>query len=481
MTPSLRAVGTAAILAVVAAALPGVTAAHPLGNFTVNHHATLTVAPDRLVLELVIDAAEIPTIELAAGLDADGDGSADPDEVAAGAAPACRERADELVVAVGGTSATLELREAAAELLPGAGGLSTLRTTCRLAGGLAPIVGPTAVTITDRGDADRLGWREIVVRGDGIIVADQDAGQDQSARLTSYPRDLLTAPLDERSVTVTVRPGAGVTADPGTSPDSPLPATSTGEMPLAVDLRALDPLLAALGLLLAAASGAGHAVTPGHGKTLMAASLVGTRGRPRDALLLGLSVTASHTAGVLALALVVLVAGSSLPADRLYPILSAISGVLVAGIGAWLLLGCIRGRRRRASHDHPHPHRHPHDHEHHHDHDHDRDVRIGRGSVLAIGLAGGMIPSPAALVLLLGAVAAGQPAYGVALALAFGIGMAGVLVGLGLLVVHGRERIGAVVGRLPRLGVLIPAVPWVAALVVLAGGLALTGGAVAAI
>jgi ABC-type nickel/cobalt efflux system permease component RcnA len=189
-------------------------------------------------------------------------------------------------------------------------------------------------------------------------------------------------------------------------------------------------------------------------------------------LLLGLAVTASHSLGVLALAGIVLVAGGALPADRLYPVLSGLSGLLVVGIGAWLLIGCLRQRR---VHDHAHRHDHPHLHPHPHD-----AGGVGRGGLLAIGLAGGMIPSPAALVLLLGAIAAGQPAYGLLLAVAFGAGMAVVLVALGLLVVRGRAQVVAVARRLPALVRLAPAVPWVAAAVVLVGGIALTGGAVAA-
>ena len=475
MTRMRRAVG-AMLVALAAAGLPALASAHPLGNFSINHHATVTVSVDRILVDLVIDVAEIPTIELVAGLDTDRDGAAASAELAAGARPACHSRADELAVTLDGLAVQVGLVDAAMELRPGAAGLPTLRTACVLEGHFGPLRSTSVLVVADGGDEDRIGWREIVVRGDGVAVLAPDAGVDNSDRLRAYPEDRLQQPLDERSVEVGVRPGGPAAASvPGAEGTTPVPASG----PWAVDLRALTPAVAALGLLLAAAAGAGHALTPGHGKTLMAAYLVGTRGRPRDALLLGMAVTVSHTAGVLGLAGIVLVAGSTLPADRLYPILSAVSGAIVIGIGGWLLVGCLRRRRHDLAHARAGGHAHAHEHGHEHPHPHR--APMGRGGVLAIGLAGGMIPSPAALVLLLGAIAAGQPAYGVALAIAFGAGMAVVLVGIGLLIVHGRTRLTGLAGRLPSLVRLAPAVPWVAALVVLAGGVALTGGAVAAI
>lgn len=454
------------LLAVAIAALPGVAAAHPLGNFSINHYVAVTVGVDTIEVDLVIDIAEIPTIEALAAIDRDADGDVVADELSATAGPDCRARGAALRVAVGDRRMALTVQEAAIHLSPGAGGLQTMRLTCGLAASIGSAIdAPTTLEVADDGDPDRLGWREIVVRGDGVSL-DPEAAMDVSRRLTAYPDDLLQRPLDERSVILTVGPGAGtptrvpaVAASPGSGEGTP-----------AIDFGAFSPAAALVGLLLAAVTGAGHALTPGHGKTIMSAYLVGTRGRPRDALLLGLAVTVSHTLGVLVLAGVVLAASSAMPADRLYPVLSGMSGLLVVGIGAWLLLGCLRGRRAVGQpHDHPHPHPHPHE-----------ERGVGRGGLLAIGLAGGMIPSPAALVLLLGAIAAGQPAYGLLLALAFGAGMAGVLVALGLLVVWGRARVVAVTGRLPALGRLAPVVPWVAAAVVLVGGLALTGGAVAA-
>lgn len=472
---SVRRLARSVMLAVAIAALPSVAAAHPLGNFSINHYARVTVAMGTIAVDLVIDLAEIPTIDALPSLDTDSDGFAEPDELVDGADPACRTRAADLRVAVDGQQVPLAVEDSTIALAPGAGGLQTMRITCVLAGTIGHFTAATSVAIADAGDPDRIGWREIVVRGDGVTI-DPDATRDVSRALTAYPDDLLERPLDERSTTVTVNPsgpgtvalGAGVGASAG-----------GGDASAVIDIVALSPAGALVGIFLAALTGAGHALTPGHGKTLVAAYLVGTRGRTRDAMLLGLAVTSSHTIGVLAMAAVVLLGGSALPADRLYPVLSGISGLLIVGIGAWLLIGCLR---KRGSHDHDHQHgpaHEQHDHSHPHPHTH-AEPGVGRGGLVAIGLAGGMIPSPAALVLLLGAIAAGQPAYGLLLALAFGAGMAAVFVTLGLLVVRGRARMMAVASRLPGLGRLAPAVPWVAAIVVVVGGVALTGGAVAA-
>jgi len=177
----------------------------------------------------------------------------------------------------------------------------------------------------------------------------------------------------------------------------------------------------------------------------------------------------------------VLLAGELLPPERLYPVLSAISGITVVVIGLTLLVRCVRGAlgARLANDDHERLHRHGVAHEHAHDHEHDHahdhaPAAAGWRGLAAIGIAGGMIPSTAALVLLLGAVAAGAPLYGLALAIAFGLGMAVVLGGIGLILVRSRDGIARLGSRAPAIASLRWAVPWAAALIVTAGGIVLT-------
>lgn len=474
MTRANRWSGAPLLALLVGVLVPSVVSAHPLGNVSINHYAAVTVSRTEVRVDLVIDTAEIPTVAAIAALDENGNGTADPDELAAARMGECESRMGDLAVAVDGRPVRLAVDRAALELAPGAAGLPTLRAECLLVGRVeAPIERGALLTVTDRGDADRLGWREIVVLGDGVAPADPDAARDVSHRLTFYPDDLLQRPLDQRSVTVELRPGGPAA---GLAPVPDVPATD----PNAFSLPA-TPIAVLIGLVLAALAGAGHAISPGHGKTLMAAYLVGSHGRRRDAVALGLAVTVSHTVGVVALGGVVLLAGAAIPADRIYPVLSAIAGVAVVGIGATMLIGCTRRlrahRRHAAAHGHGHSHAHGHPHAQGHAHDHDVPVP-GRMGVLAIGLAGGLVPSPAALLLLLGAVAAGEPAYGLGLALAFGLGMAGVLAGLGLVVVGGRDLASGLAARLPGAGRLTALVPWAASVVVLAGGVLLTGQAV---
>jgi len=375
------------------------------------------------------------------------------------------------------------------QLQPGAADLQTLRLVCELTADTGVIADGSTIAFTDASYPDRLGWREIVVRGDGMRIEGQDTATDVTERLTSYPTDLLAQPLDERTLSVVVSAGgpavvrlpiddAAPLDGSGPAPGARGAVPDGAELPFGIGFDDLSPAVVLIGLVLAAIAGAGHALTPGHGKTVMAAYLVGTRGRPRDALLLGGAVTISHTAGVLVLALVVLLAGELLPPERLYPVLSAISGMTVVVIGLTLLVRCVRGAlgARVARDDHERLHRHGVAHEHAHDHGHDHAAPSAAGwrGLAAIGIAGGMIPSTAALVLLLGAVAAGAPLYGLALAVAFGLGMAVVLGGIGLILVRSRDGIARLGSRAPAIASLRWAVPWAAALIVTAGGIVLT-------
>ena len=261
-----------------------------------------------------------------------------------------------------------------------------------------------------------------------------------------------------------------------------------------------------LGLLAAGVAfllGALHSMAPGHGKTLMAAYLVGTRGTSLHALGLGLSVSLSHTVGILVLAAIVVGAADVLPPDvvvRTAPLIAALS---ILAIGGWMLIGELRRRRsiaasmkahaaaeheHAAAHEHDHPHEHEHEHEHEHqahdagEHSHGgvrhshlpaAGATITWRSLFVLGLAGGLIPSTSALLILLGSIAAGRAAFGFVLVVAFGLGMAGVMTGIGLVMVFARGRLD----RLPGgggLGRIRDAVPLVAAVLVFGFGVYLT-------
>ncbi len=286
---------------------------------------------------------------------------------------------------------------------------------------------------------------------------------------------------------------------------------SSGDLPSIFRAADLSPWVLLVSILTAAALGAGHALTPGHGKTLMAAYLVGTRGTPLHAAGLGLSVTLSHTIGILVLAGLVVGAQGLLPPDvvvRSAPVIAAFS---IVAIGGWMLFG--EGRRRwrlrtaARAHAVAHARDEVHEHEHEHAHDHatggahqgDGDTiapgehshgsvrhshlptagaTISWRSLFVLGLAGGLIPSASALLILLGSIAAGRPAFGFVLVVAFGLGMALVMSGIGLALVLARGRLDRVETASP-LGRMSAYLPLVASFLVFGLGLYLTFQAVA--
>jgi ABC-type nickel/cobalt efflux system permease component RcnA len=268
-----------------------------------------------------------------------------------------------------------------------------------------------------------------------------------------------------------------------------------GDVPSIFREGDLTPLVLLLSIATAFALGAGHALTPGHGKTLMAAYLVGTRGTPIHAVGLGLSVTVSHTLGILVIAALVVGAQGLLAPDIVVRAAPAIAAVTIAGLGGWMLVAEVRKRRAArqtaaahagardlaAANEHEHDHGHDHDHGpavHSHGgvaHSHvpsDGSTLSWRG-LFALGLAGGLIPSTSALFILLGSIVAGRPAFGFLLVVIFGLGMAAVMSGVGLTIVLARGRLDRVpsssgIGRVAR------QLPLVAAVVVLSFGLYLS-------
>jgi ABC-type nickel/cobalt efflux system permease component RcnA len=318
------------------------------------------------------------------------------------------------------------------------------------------IRGRTSLWLRDTNYADRIGWREIVVGAATRSVSDE---------LHAYPKDLLRSPLAQTSATATLRP----THDPA-------PAVSKGPQLVARDRavadsgfarliarRRLSALVIAASLAVALFWGAAHALTPGHGKTIVAAYLVGRRGTARHAALLGLTVTATHTIGVFALGLVTLALSQWLVPDQLYPWLNLVSGLLVVGIGVSVLRA--RWRHARASGSLQRARRH-HEHDHHHGHDHPHDAR----GLLAVGVSGGLLPCPSALVVLLAAIALHRIAFGLLLIVAFSAGLAFAITAVGLAAVLAEKAFT----RRSFDGPLVRLLPALSALVIVAVGLVMT-------
>ena len=208
------------------------------------------------------------------------------------------------------------------------------------------------------------------------------------------------------------------------------------------------------GIAVAFWLGAMHALEPGHGKTIVAAYLVGSRGNMKHAALLGATVTFTHTISVFLLGLGTLLLSSYIVPDKIIPILGVLSGISIVLIGGWLLYqrwrAFVHARAHALGHhhhhDHGHNHDHHHDHRHAHTHTHDGHTHshvpqgdITFGSLMALGASGGLVPCPAAMVLLLSAIAIGRIGLGLVLLLAFSLGLAGVLMAIGMLVIHAKR------------------------------------------
>ncbi|MBL1107693.1 nickel transporter [Streptomyces sp. 5-8] len=554
------------LLAVCALALlpAGTASAHPLGNFTVNRYDGLVAAPGQLRVDHVEDLAEIPATQAKPDIDRLG--------LSAWARQRCARAAAGSRLDVDGRTAALTAARSGARLRPGQAGLHTLRVECRLT---APL--PRAATVTlafhSAGATGGPGWREITARGDRMTLTSTNVPKTSVSReLTAYPKDLLSSPADTGTAALRVRPGGPALAADAERQDAP----GAGVLPRGADrwTRALDDLVArqdltvgfaALALLIAVALGAMHALAPGHGKTLMAATAAarGGRARPRDVLPLAASVTVTHTLGVVALGLLVTAGSAATPAVISW--LGIAGGVLVLAAGVTLVrrawhnrahaapaprteparreLAAVGADHGAAHHPHHHStvahahgghtHTHPHTHgddvhgDHHVQHNHgdhahgDHHVHEShshgdhththgghahshgghththggrththataptlRGTIL-LGFAGGLVPSPSAVVVLVGAAALGKAWFGLLLVVAYGAGLALTLTAAGFAVVRLGAGAARVLERSPRwaahplAGLVRRTLPLVSALVVLAlgTGLVLKGAA----
>ncbi|HET7745226.1 MAG TPA: sulfite exporter TauE/SafE family protein [Gaiellaceae bacterium] len=461
-----------AVLALAGLTLPGIARAHPLGNFTINHYSRVQPSGDRIYVLYVLDMAEIPTFRVRQTMRS-------PEAYATATA---RTVAHELELRVGGRRLELAPIRHAIAFPPGVGGLDTLRLevvfrTARL----SRAAGLESLSYRDVTFRARIGWKEVVVAaaGDARITASSVPARSISGELLAYPKNLLQSPSDVTSATASFEPGTEAGPVPQLPSMSALAQRVTvrtppdGAFASLVARRDLGPGFLVLSLAIALFWGAAHAFSPGHGKAIVAGYLVGTRGRMRDAVALGLIVTFTHTIGVFALGGVTLLLSQLIVPEELYPWLNLVSALLVVAVG----IGILRWRMavwRRGSvhdHDHRHPHSHAHGSDHHHRGDDGHDHGSGkRSGLLGIGVSAGIIPCPTALVVLLAAISLHRVGYGLVLILAFSVGLAIAVTSIGLVAVLARSMFG----RVSLDGTVVRALPAVSALVVLALGVAMT-------
>ena len=562
--------------------------AHPMGNFSVNHYSRLYFGAGRVELTYVLDLAEIPTFELLGEWQIDrGDAAA----LVAKSQPQARVWVDHLELEQDGEQLPLRLLTISPKTTEGAGGMPVLRIAIKAWAALRP----GDVSYEDRNFPGRAGWKEIVIDhgGETMIRSSSAGAEDLSRALTYYPTDPGLTPPQQLSARVNWVPvvamqhsegealGSGGRRGPAgagepsaTGPSSVRTPAATGDAAVQAAPAAIHAVPAAsfsqqqptapgtvvrgdflsrllrqreigwgvalLGLLAALGLGAMHAMSPGHGKTIVAAYLVGSRGTAKHAMLLGFVVTFTHTFTVFLLGLGVLFFQKYVIPEKIVPILGAVSGLSIVSVGALLLYrrakALMEGGRElpHAHHHHHEPDRHHHEHEpvhvhshagepafalaghnghahanidqehghdhsHHHDHkhahehghihehshplgivhshggaahSHDVPERVTLGSLIALGVSGGLVPCPSALILMLSAIALGRPGLGLVLLIGFSAGLAMVLMGIGMIAVYAKHLLpdNQATARQP----IFRLIPVFSAVVVICLGLAMT-------
>jgi ABC-type nickel/cobalt efflux system permease component RcnA len=423
---------------------PASAVAHPLGNFTVNRYAGLVVSPHEVVVDYVLDLAEIPAFQELPSIDSDGDG-ADEEELRTWAARASERIVDGLVLEVDRRPLALRVRRASATMPVGQGGLPTLRLETTL---WAPVDSAAGtLKFEDRNEPNRVGWREITATSaDGVaLLRPTVPAASVSEQLRAYPNDLLSSPLSVTAMGASFRPGS-TTAVPTTSGFAGIvrPLTDGGALAALIGHEGVPLML--LGLAVAVAFGAWHALLPGHGKTLMAAAMVGSSARSRQAVVAGVSVAFMHTISVIALGVLVLGLERAFRPETVYPWLGVASGSAAAAIGLHLVRGRFGAwRQARAAREGASGHRHVHPEAPGHVHEIPVEGLLSRRGMAALAFAGGILPAPSALIVMLAAVQSHRVAYGLGLVLAFSFGLAVSLVAVGLGAMRARE---AMDGRL---------------------------------
>ncbi len=523
--------------------------AHPLGNFTINRYARLELYSDAIHLHYVVDMAEIPTFQALDTIDTDGDGASSDAELAAYGELVAAAYPEQFSLTVDGKAEQVTVLETSVQRLPGQGGLDILRTVV-VYSAEAPRDGTLAsVTFEDRNYADRVGWKEIVVRPSGGSVAMIDPALllEQSNALLEYPAETLSSAPDMRSATFTLEGGSGESA-PGFASlqQGEAGRASTGFASLiSKDQSSAWVLL--LSLLAAFGFGMLHALGPGHGKTVVAAYLVGSKGTVRHAVALGATVTATHTSTVYIVGFIALAASSEFATEKVQLYIGVAAGLMIIAMGlslfvnrAWrylrpveddgyhrhgmfgkahshmpdahehapasstspasvmqsvviqsdgsaaMTLGGVGAMAREEAHAHPHDH--AHEHEDHHAHPHadgahadgaeKASSRVTWKSLITLGIAGGMLPCPSAIVVMISAIALGKVLFGMLLIVAFSVGLASVLTAIGVALVlgkrlSGRSRLARVVEK-PGFAQVARVLPAMSALAVTFAGIGVT-------
>jgi ABC-type nickel/cobalt efflux system permease component RcnA len=487
--------------------------AHPMGNFSVNHYGKIRVGQKSVEILYLVDMAEIPTYQEMRQFGI----TTTPDEPDVnylnGQATQLKEG---LILEVDGKAVDLATISRDVTFADGAGGLPTMKLRLIFRGMLDVPAGVHRLSYTDNNFPGRSGWKEVVVVSDGATIVQSSASElDRSKELTNYSTDLLNSPPQQLAAVVdfrttialpvehSVQAGSGTAVrhaiaalpsvrhsaadgqDAAVSPKKSAPssfssvASSAAASSSAASVRSeshpantprsrFTELISSQGKLnfwfllsaacIAAGLGALHALEPGHGKTIVAAYLAGSRGTARHAVLLGFVVTAAHTAGVYLLGVVTLYASRYIVPEQLYPWLGAISGLSVSGLGIFMLVRHLTGET--GDHTHARGERHSHgflsmlklstsqpasnnDSDSTPGSSKPAERALSLRELCLLGITGGIVPCPAALVVLLSAFSLHRIGFGLFLITAFSLGLAAVLVVVGLTMVYTKRFVAA--------------------------------------
>jgi ABC-type nickel/cobalt efflux system permease component RcnA len=523
---------------------------HPMGNFSINHYSGITIGKKSVEIVYLIDMAEIPTYQdmRQFGMTTKAESPANVTYLE----DQEKQLRNGLTLDCDGQTLALTTLSRRMKFSEGAGSLPTMKLEFVFRGDFDAAADSHQLSYRDSNFPGRAGWKEIVVVGDGVSLLQSNAPQaDRSRQLSDYSTDLLSSPPQQLSATVDFRTPDSPPKDLATKHLSAPASTSArergalrGSASLGNEPKGSSAALSAgqsgprqgtgrssgntavvsssspsslatagqntprsrftqlistqhkLGFwvllsaaLLAAGLGAMHALEPGHGKTIVAAYLVGSRGTARHAVLLGIVVTAAHTAGVYLLGGVTLYASRYIVPEQLYPWLGAISGLSVTALGVFMFLRHLTGE----SGDHSHAPGEPHSHwflslfkpaklqpagldPAAHDSAATQRASVSLRELCVLGITGGIVPCPAALVVLLSAFSLHRIGFGLFLITAFSLGLATVLVVVGLCMVHAKQFMAR---RISGRGGLVRRLPMFSAAVMVMLGLGIAASALA--
>jgi nickel/cobalt transporter (NicO) family protein len=443
--------------------------AHPMGNFSISHYSRLEYTKDGILLKHIIDMAEIPSYQQMEFLNTDHNSKISADEKIRYAERISHQLLPNLKVRMNQMNLTFKIKNSRLEIRPGAGDLPTFVTYCTYFAEVPASIISNSNTLefADQNFPERSGWREIVInRVGGFASLNLPAGSytERSEGLSQYPTDPSTAMPQEMKLNFKfgnpllatqqqvsssdVQNGSHENVRPGTLRNDKLAKLIT--------TKELTSEVIFISIIIAFFLGAMHALSPGHGKAIVAGYLVGSRGTAFHAMFLGAVVTLTHTIGVFALGLITLFGSKYILPDTLYPWLGFLSGLSIVIIGSRLFYKRFKMMKSNGTpyHHHHHDHDHSHDHhghhdhhnedhyDHHHDHGHSHlpvDPETGKitwRSLLSVGISGGALPCPSALVVLLSAISLHRVGFGLILIISFSLGLAAVLTSIGLLLLY---------------------------------------------